>query len=128
MACALRIQPRSNREPARVGTVLSVVDGVGDDPRSEDPELSIRMPPEFEAGVWSNFAIVRHSPYEFTLDFIRLDFAGAKPTGAGVVVQRVNMSPQFVEQLIAALNENMAKYAANSVPAGLESLGDDING
>lgn len=86
------------------------------------PELRIRLPPELEGGVWSNFAVVHHSPYEFTLDFIRLDFRGPKSARSGVVVQRVNMSPQFVEQLIRALNENMAKYTANLAPADLSSL------
>ena len=87
------------------------------------------MPPELEAGVWSNFAVVHHSPYEFTLDFIRLDFSGAQPSRRGVVVQRVNMSPQFVEQLITALNDNMTRYAENLTPPGLGSLeGDEKNG
>ncbi len=83
----------------------------------------IRMPEELEAGVWANFAVVRHSTYEFTVDFIRLDFEGNRPK-SGVVVQRVNMSPQFVEQLTRALNENIASYAAKSVPPDLADLGD----
>ena len=88
------------------------------------------MPPELEAGVWSNFAIVSHSPFEFTLDFIRLDFTSNPP--GGVVVQRVNMSPQFVEQLISALNQNMesyaAKLAANITPPDTASDGDPNDG
>ena len=87
-------------------------------------KLQIRLPPELEAGVWSNFAVVRHSPYEFTLDFIRLDFSGTQSPRRGVVVQRVNMSPQFVEQLISALSDNMSKFASNLAPSSLESLDD----
>lgn len=106
-----------------------MTDHLGDGSASEEPNLDIRMPPELEAGVWSNFAIVSHSPYEFTLDFIRLDFSGNPPT-RGVVVQRVNMSPQFVEQLISALNENIQTYASR-IAADLaphsesETEGDD---
>ncbi|WP_419552064.1 DUF3467 domain-containing protein [Candidatus Poriferisodalis sp.] len=85
-------------------------------------KLQIRLPPELEGGVWSNFAVVRHSPYEFTLDFIRLDFSGKQSPRRGVVVQRVNMSPQFVEQLISALSDNMSKFASNLAPSSLESL------
>lgn len=93
----------------------------------EGRELQIRMPPELEGGVWSNFAVVSHSPYEFTLDFMRLDFSGDQPRGTGVVVQRVNMSPQFVEQLIRALNDNMEKYTANLAPPDLGPLTQEGN-
>lgn len=96
----------------------------------EGQNLEIRMPPELEAGVWSNFAIVSHSPFEFTLDFVRLDFTSNPP--GGVVVQRVNMSPQFVEQLINALNQNMENYAARLAadinPSDSASHGEDPNG
>ncbi len=92
-----------------------------DKPASKSKPPPIRVPPELEAGVWANFAVVKHSPYEFTLDLIRLDFDGNRPK-SGVVVQRVNMSPQFVEQLTRALNENMAKFAARTVPTDLGSL------
>jgi len=84
------------------------------------PPLSIalRLPPETEGGIWSNFAVVKHSPYEFTLDFIRLDLVGENPV-RGVLVQRVNMSPQFVAQLIGALEANLSNYAAQVSAAGL---------
>lgn len=102
----------------------------GNDSSHEGQSLEIRMPPELEAGVWSNFAIVSHSPFEFTLDFVRLDFTSSPPRG--VVVQRVNMSPQFVEQLINALNQNMESYAArlaaNINPPDSASHGEDPNG
>jgi len=41
------------------------------------------------------------------------------------------MSPQFVEQLISALTDNMSKFASNLAPSSLESLGepgDDAEG
>lgn len=101
-----------------------VTDGNAHEALPDGTELQIRLPPELEAGVWSNFAVVRHSPYEFTLDFIRLDFSGNQSPRRGVVVQRVNMSPQFVEQLISALTDNMSKFASNLAPSSLESLGE----
>ena len=91
-------------------------------PQPDGTNVQIRLPPELEAGVWSNFAVVRHSPYEFTLDFIRLDFSEQQAPQRGVVVQRINMSPQFVEQLISALTDNMSKFAASMTPSSLESL------
>lgn len=95
---------------------------------SAGQEMAIRLPPELEAGVWSNFAVVRHSPFEFTLDFVRLDFSGPQKPRRGVVVQRVNMSPQFVEQLISALTDNMTKYASNLTPPDAQGLGGNDDG
>ena len=50
----------------------------------QGPQLNIIMPPDQMGGVWANFAIVRHSEHEFTLDFIRMD-----GMGSGIVVARV---------------------------------------
>ncbi|WP_419946779.1 DUF3467 domain-containing protein [Candidatus Poriferisodalis sp.] len=101
-----------------------MTEGTSPESLPDGTKLQIRLPPELEAGVWSNFAVVRHSPYEFTLDFIRLDFSGSQSPRRGVVVQRVNMSPQFVEQLISALSDNMSKFASNLAPSSLETLGE----
>jgi hypothetical protein len=46
------------------------------------------------AGVWANFAQVSHSEYEFTLDFVRLDFSTQPPNG--IVVARVSVPGTFV--------------------------------
>lgn len=73
------------------------------------------MPADIMAGVWANFARVNHSPYEFTIDFARLDFDGTQPVG-GIVVSRVSLSPLFVRQLIDALEQNWTKYADKSMP------------
>ncbi|MCY3559609.1 MAG: DUF3467 domain-containing protein [bacterium] len=73
------------------------------------PRFDVRIPGDLESGVWANFATIRHSPYEFTLDFVRLDFKGESPV-RGVLVQRVNMSPMFVAQLIDVLNEDFSIF------------------
>ena len=72
------------------------------------------MPPEMEGGVWANFAGVSHTEYEFTIDFARMNFGDLRPdnTLRGVIVQRINLSPRLMEQLIAALEENMNNYTA----------------
>ena len=85
-------------------------------------EVPIRMPPELEAGCWANFAAITHSPYEFTLDFVRMSFEGTEPR-SGVVVQRINMPPLFVQQLIDALGDNWSKYASKAMPR--EVRGED---
>lgn len=79
--------------------------------------LSIALPENLAGGVWANFAAVSHSPYEFTIDFVRLDFArGQEGQTPGNVVARVNLSPLMVTQLMEALEGNWQKYAARSMP------------
>jgi len=85
----------------------------------EEPEqldLQIHADTDMRGGVWANFAIVKHSPHEFTIDFCRLDYE-TNPL-SGVLVQRVNMSPLFVNQLIQALVDNLNKYA-QATPDGM---------
>jgi Protein of unknown function (DUF3467) len=78
-------------------------------------EPSIFIEPGQMAGAWANFARVSHSPYEFTLDFVRLDYSVIPPQ-QGIVVARVSLSPLLVTQLIDALNENWQIYAERTLP------------
>jgi hypothetical protein len=70
---------------------------------SEDQAPQIHMRMEDAGGVWANAARVSHSPYEFTIDFLRMEFTDPVQ---GVVVSRVNLSPLFVRQLMDALDDN----------------------
>lgn len=67
-------------------------------------------------GVWANAAAVRHSPHEFTIDFLRCEFDDAGNAIGGTLASRVNMSPLLVSQLIVALQENWSHYAQRSLP------------
>ena len=90
----------------------------------EAPSLRIDLPDELTGGVWANFAAVSHSPYEFTIDFVRLDFARQdEESTPGQVVSRVNLSPLMVTQLLEALDRNWQTYAARSMP--VEVHGDE---
>lgn len=80
----------------------------------EEPKPEIIINPEQMAGTWANFAQVSHSPYEFTLDFCRLDFGTIPPSG--IVVSRVSVSPLFISQLIEALTNNWQLYARKALP------------
>jgi hypothetical protein len=87
-------------------------------PDDQSVHVSLDLPEEHRGGVWANFARVTHSPYEFTLDFARLDFATA-PDMQGVVVARVNLSPMLVTQLIRALETNWQSYASRAIRSDL---------
>ena len=80
----------------------------------EEEPVEILLDPAQMAGVWANFASVSHSEHEFTLDFVRLDYATSPHRG--IVVARVSVSPLFITQLIDALNDNWKKYAAKAMP------------
>jgi hypothetical protein len=84
-------------------------------------EPQIMIDPAHMAGVWANFARVSHSPYEFTLDFARLDYSSNPPQG--IVVARVSLSPLMVTQLIDALGTNWNIYAERSMPAEVQRHG-----
>jgi hypothetical protein len=84
------------------------------EPQQEQPLFNVQIDPHQMAGVYANYAQVSHSPYEFTLDFVRLDFTQQPPTG--IVVSRVSLSPLLVSQLIEALQENWQRYAERSLP------------
>lgn len=83
-----------------------------DNKAEELPNIVIRE--QDLAGIWANWAAVTHSPYEFTIDFARLSFGENPPRG--IIVQRVNLSPLFVRQLIDALEKNWENYADKALP------------
>ena len=84
--------------------------------------MKIQTTPDQMGGVWANAAAVRHSPHEFTIDFLRCEFDDSGKAQSGVLVQRVNMSPLFVTQLISALQDNWSKYADKAMPKELGEI------
>lgn len=81
--------------------------------------MQIKSEPSQMTGVWANAAAVRHSPHEFTIDFLRCEFDANGTATSGVLAQRINMSPLLVTQLIQALQHNWSKYAERSMPPEL---------
>ena len=77
---------------------------------SSERQLNIHMDAEHLAGVYSNFANITFSDYEFTLTFARIDHEVEEGDVPGVVVARVNMSQQFAGELLVALQEAHSKY------------------
>jgi hypothetical protein len=76
----------------------------------DDRRLNLHMDPEGMAGVYANFANVSFSDYEFTLTFGRVDFDSEAGEIPGVVVARVNMSTQFMERFVEAVNDSWSKW------------------
>ena len=80
------------------------------DDEAQERQLNIHLDPEQMAGVYANFANVTFSPYEFTLTFARIDHEVEEGDVPGVVVTRVNMSQQFMRELLTAMQDAYSKY------------------
>ena len=80
------------------------------DPNQPERHINIHFSPDIMAGVYSNFANVSHSDYEFTITFARVDHEVEDEEIPGVVVSRVNLSPKFMRELIDAMQDNFSKW------------------
>src|SRR3954465_9138986 len=81
-------------------------------PQTEPGEkrLNIHLEPTMIAGTYANFANISFSRYEFTLTFARIEHEVEEGDVPGAVVSRINASPRFVEELIAALQDSWSKF------------------
>lgn len=69
-------------------------------------EIQIELSPEVAKGIYSNFAMIAHSPNEFFIDFITM-----APNMPGAKVQsRIVMTPENAKNLLGALMQNVKDY------------------
>ena len=78
------------------------------------PQLSIELSEENAEGIYSNLVMIAHSPEEFILDFIRVMPGVPKAR----VKSRIIVTPQHVKRLLAAIEDNIARYEAQFGPIG----------
>ena len=83
-----------------------------EEPQESHVEITLRD--DLIGGVYANAAVVNHSPFEFTVDFVSIDFT--RGGNKGVVVSRIKMSPAFLRDLIDTLERNWQVYAAKAAP------------
>jgi len=69
-------------------------------------QLNIELGEKEAEGIYSNLAVISHSPAEFVIDFTRM-VPGLPKTR---VYARIIMTPQHAKSLLGALKENIAKY------------------
>ena len=86
--------------------------------------INIHFSPDIMAGVYSNFANVSHSDYEFTITFARVDHEVEDDEVPGVVVSRVNVSARFMRELIEAMQDNYAKWSTREGIKNLPETGE----
>lgn len=74
-------------------------------PAQPGTQINIELPAELEA-IYSNFAIINHSPSEIVIDFARLLPGIPKAK----VNARILLTPLNAKLLLKALEDNLAKY------------------
>ena len=75
-------------------------------------QFNIELGEDVAGGIYSNLAIITHSPAEFVIDFVRIMPGVPKPK----VRSRIILTPEHAKRLVAALNDNIAKYEAVNGP------------
>ena len=74
--------------------------------KSNQNQINIELPDDIAEGMYSNLAIITHSPSEFVVDFIKMMPGVPKDK----VKTRIILTPQHAKRLYKALKENIAKY------------------
>jgi hypothetical protein len=79
------------------------------DNKEQAQQISIELGEKEAEGIYSNLAIIRHSPAEFVIDFTRIlpDVPRAR------VHARIIMTPQHAKMLLHALTDNVLRFEAD---------------
>ncbi|HDP97618.1 MAG TPA: DUF3467 domain-containing protein [bacterium] len=72
----------------------------------QSQQINIELGEKEAEGIYSNLAVITHSPAEFVIDFTRM-LPGVPKTK---VYARVIMTPQHAKSLLKALEDNIKKY------------------
>ncbi|MDA0987352.1 MAG: DUF3467 domain-containing protein [Bacteroidetes bacterium] len=86
----------------------------------KEQQINIELGEKEAEGIYSNLAIITHSPAEFVIDFTRLLPGVPKAK----VYSRIIMTPQHAKLLLGALNDNIRKYE-NSF-GDIKNVADDL--
>jgi hypothetical protein len=73
---------------------------------NQPQQINIELGEKEAEGIYSNLAIITHSPAEFVIDFTRVLPGVPKAK----VFARIVMTPQHTKMLDAALRDNIDKY------------------
>ncbi len=83
-------------------------------------QLQIELGEKEAEGIYSNLAIITHSPAEFILDFTRVTPGVPRAR----VHARIIMTPQHFKLLMNAMNENMDRFEQQYGEVRTDSQGE----
>jgi len=81
---------------------------MSDNKNQNQNQFNIELSEDVAQGVYSNLAVITHSPAEFVIDFIRIMPGVPKSK----VKSRIILTPEHAKRLVAALSDNISKYEA----------------
>ena len=83
---------------------------MANDPKQQPAEvqLQIQLDDDVANGRYVNLALVNHTETEFVVDYIYVQPQQPKAK----VLSRIITSPRHMKRLVAAMQENLAKYEA----------------
>ena len=87
----------------------------------EKKGLNIELTEQVAEGIYSNLAIINHSPSEFVLDFIKVMPGVPKAK----VKARLVLTPQHAKRLLKALNDNISKFETQH--GNIKDIGSQTN-
>lgn len=69
-------------------------------------QINIELDENVAQGIYSNLAIINHSPSEFVIDFVTIMPGIPKSK----VKSRIILTPQHAKRLLKALNDNVKRF------------------
>lgn len=87
-----------------MGTVFYEEKNMADQPQQQ--QINIELGEKEAEGIYSNLAIITHSPAEFVIDFTRVLPGIPKAR----VHARIIMTPQHTKMLLGAIKDNIDKF------------------
>ena len=88
--------------------------------KEQKNQINIELTEEVAGGIYSNLAIITHSPSEFIVDFVSM----MPGTPKAKVKSRIVMTPQHAKRLYKALAENISKYESQFGP--IKEVGSEM--
>ena len=74
--------------------------------KKQDGQMNVELSEQMAEGVYSNLAIINHSPSEFVIDFIQMMPGVPKAK----VKSRIVITPQHAKRLLVALSDNVSRF------------------
>ena len=75
----------------------------------QEQQINIELDEKTAEGIYSNLAIINHSPSEFVLDFITIMPGVPKSK----VKSRIILTPQHAKRFLSALAQNIENFERN---------------
>lgn len=82
---------------------------MSDNNQPQPGQINIELDEKIAEGIYSNLAIINHSPSEFVLDFVTIMPGVPKSK----VKSRIVLTPQHAKRFLAALGENIHRFEAS---------------